>query len=173
VCNPLTSSSRQLPYFNAMKIEVLGMVCGLEVDGAAYKIFTVVNVSTLVGGSCDYEVILYDSVTNQWTTKCSFQSDETWVQGLPSGLRDPTHFCHKMKLSTHYNSMICNNGCGLNMQQRGNSSFSTMIHFLWNVKVGCSSWVIPFRSVFRSWSLWRRRQRRRRLTDQESGSNLM
>jgi hypothetical protein len=62
-----------------MKIEVLGMVCGLEADGAAYKIFIVVNVSTLVGGSCDYEVILYDSVTNQWTTKCSFQLDETWV----------------------------------------------------------------------------------------------
>ncbi|CAM6033007.1 unnamed protein product [Sphagnum compactum] len=79
VCNPLTGSSRQLPSLNALKIEVLGMVCGLEADGAAYRIFTVANVSTLVGGSCDYKVILYDSVTNQWTTECSFQSDETWV----------------------------------------------------------------------------------------------
>jgi hypothetical protein len=56
-----------------MKIEVLGMVCGLEADGAAYRIFIVVNVSTLVEGSCDYEVILYDLVTNQWTIECSFQ----------------------------------------------------------------------------------------------------
>ncbi len=79
MCNPLTGSSRQLPSLNVMKIEVLGMVCGFEADGAAYRIFTVVNVSTLVGGSCDYEVILYDSVANQWTTECSFQSDETWV----------------------------------------------------------------------------------------------
>jgi hypothetical protein len=39
------------------------------------------------------------------------------------------HFCHRVKLSTHYNSMTCNNGCGLNMQQRGNNSFSTMIGF--------------------------------------------
>jgi len=62
-----------------MKIEVLGMVCGLEADGVAYRIFTMVNVSMLVGGSCDYEVILYDSVTNQWTIECSFQSDKTWV----------------------------------------------------------------------------------------------
>jgi hypothetical protein len=62
-----------------MKIEVLGMVCGLEADGVAYRIFIVVNVSMLVGGSCDYEVILYDSITNQWTIECSFQSDETWV----------------------------------------------------------------------------------------------
>ncbi len=89
---------------------------------------------------------------------------------LVSGIQ---HFCHRVKLSTHYNSMTCNNGCGLNMQQRGNNPFSTMIGFWWNVKVGCSSWVIPFKSIFRSWSLWRRRQRRRRLTDQESGSNLM
>ncbi len=73
VCNPLTGSSRQLPSLNAMKIEVLGMVCGLEADGAAYRIFIVVNVSTLVEGSCDYEVILYDLVTNQWTIECSFQ----------------------------------------------------------------------------------------------------
>ncbi len=31
---------------------------------------------------------------------------------LVSGIQ---HFCHRVKLSTHYNSMTCNNGCGLNM----------------------------------------------------------
>jgi hypothetical protein len=41
VCNPLTGSSRQLPSLHAKKIEVLGMVCGLEADGAAYRILLI------------------------------------------------------------------------------------------------------------------------------------